>query len=80
MSGYSQVFPESPKLSGFRRHLRLVRNLLREEGGQDTLEFALVASWISIVSILALQAIGPQLVHIWLLIRFALSDLHTALF
>lgn len=80
MDGFSQAFPGMPRLSRFVQRLRTLRTLLlRDEQGQDSVEFALIGSWISIVAILALQAIGPELVRIWVLIRFTLSNLRTTL-
>jgi Flp pilus assembly pilin Flp len=80
MDGFSQALPGSSRRSPRRRRLRALRTLLlRDERGQDLVEFALIGSWISIVAILALQAIGPELVRIWVLIRFTLSNLRTTL-
>jgi Flp pilus assembly pilin Flp len=80
MSGFSQAFPDLLKLHRSLQRVALLRRLLREDRGQDTVEFALISSWISIVAILTLQAIGPDLIRIWVLIRFTLSNLRTTLF
>lgn len=55
-------------------------SLLREESGQDTIEFALVASFVSIVSILALRSLSPEVLHAYSAVRFALITVTTALF
>jgi Flp pilus assembly pilin Flp len=39
--------------------LRKMRNLLADERGQDMVEYALLASFISIVAIVAIKLIGP---------------------
>jgi Flp pilus assembly pilin Flp len=46
---------------------------LREDDGQDMVEYALLASFISIVAIVALRAIGPLVNTIYQNIRAALS-------
>ena len=47
--------------------------LLREEKGQDMVEYALLASFISIVAIAALRAIGPLVNDIYEAIQAALT-------
>ncbi len=37
----------------------MLRKLFRDEKGQDMIEYALLASFISIVAIIAIRAIGP---------------------
>lgn len=49
-----------------------LRRFFREEDGQDMVEYALLAAFISIVAILALQAIGPRVNGIYERIRDAL--------
>jgi Flp pilus assembly pilin Flp len=39
--------------------LRKMRSLLADERGQDMVEYALLASFISIVAIVAIKLIGP---------------------
>ncbi len=41
------------------RFVRLVRRALREEGGQDLIEYALLASFVAMASFVALQILGP---------------------
>jgi len=36
-----------------------IKRFIREDDGQDMIEYALLASFISIVAIVALRAIGP---------------------
>ncbi|HMB68714.1 MAG TPA: hypothetical protein VKU85_05360 [bacterium] len=80
MHGFSQAILELPRTSGFRQALHTLSTFVRDEEGQDVVEYALVGSWISIVAILALQAISGDLIRIWTLIRFTLSNLRTTLF
>jgi Flp pilus assembly pilin Flp len=47
-----------------------LRRFLRDENGQDMVEYALLASFISIVAIAAIRAIGP-LVNIYIRVRDA---------
>ena len=53
--------------------MRLIHRFVREEDGQDMIEYALLASFISIVAILALQAIGPLVNTIYVAIQTALT-------
>ena len=39
--------------------MRSLSRFLREDDGQDMVEYALLASFISIVAIIAIRAIGP---------------------
>ena len=47
--------------------------LLRQEKGQDMVEYALLASFISIVAIATLRLIGPLIVGIYQDIQAALA-------
>jgi len=38
----------------------LIQRFIREEEGQDIIEYALLAAFISIVAIAAIKLIGPQ--------------------
>jgi Flp pilus assembly pilin Flp len=80
MNGFSQATSASARISRIRQALPALSAFVRDEEGQDAVEFALVGSWISIVAILALQAIGGDLIRIWTLIRFTLNNLRTTLF
>jgi Flp pilus assembly pilin Flp len=51
----------------------MFQRLFREEKGQDMIEYALLGSFISIVAILAIQAIGPLVNTIYENIRDALT-------
>jgi Flp pilus assembly pilin Flp len=46
--------------------LRLVTSCLREESGQDLIEYALLAGFISIIAVTAITSIGSQ-VNNWYL-------------
>ena len=51
----------------------MLRRLFRDESGQDMIEYALLGSFISIVAILAIQAIGPLVNTIYEAIETALT-------
>jgi Flp pilus assembly pilin Flp len=53
--------------------MKALNNFLRKEDGQDMVEYALLASFISIVAIVALRAIGPLVRTIYQNIQAALS-------
>lgn len=53
--------------------LRTFIRFLREDDGQDMVEYALLASFISIVAIVALRAIGPLVRTIYQNIQAALT-------
>ena len=46
---------------------------IREDEGQDLVEYALLAALLSIVSIAALKALGPQIAATWGKITTALQ-------
>lgn len=48
-------------------------NLVRDEKGQDMVEYALLASFISIVAIATLRLIGPLVNAIYVAIQAALT-------
>ncbi len=47
--------------------------LIRDEKGQDMVEYALLASFISVVAIAALTAIKPLVIAIYVAIQAALT-------
>ena len=51
----------------------LLRNLFVQEEGQDLIEYALLAALLSIVSIAALQVLGPVIAAVWTNISGAIS-------
>ncbi len=51
----------------------MIWQLIRNEEGQDMIEYALLASFISIVAIVAIKLIGPLVVAIYEAIRLALG-------
>jgi Flp pilus assembly pilin Flp len=53
--------------------LRKINSVIRKEDGNDMIEYALLAAFISIVAIVALQAIGPLVNAIYLDIQAALG-------
>jgi len=52
----------------------LLRNLVVREEGQDLVEYALLAALLSIVSIVALTALGPVISNVWDRINTAISS------
>jgi pilus assembly protein Flp/PilA len=46
---------------------------IREDNGQDMIEYALLASFISIVAIVAIRAIGPLVNTIYTNVQAALT-------
>ena len=48
-----------------RRDEKMLKRLFRDEKGQDMIEYALLAAFISIAAIVAVKAIGPLLVIIY---------------
>jgi Flp pilus assembly pilin Flp len=50
-----------------------LKRFIREDDGQDMIEYALLASFISIVAIVALRAIGPLVNTIYQNIQNALT-------
>ena len=45
--------------------LKKLKGLFKDESGQDIIEYALLAAFISIFAILAVKLIGPLLVTIY---------------
>jgi pilus assembly protein Flp/PilA len=57
----------------YTRMKALLRNLVVREEGQDLVEYALLAALLSIVSIVALQTLGPTISAVWDRINTAIS-------
>jgi len=57
----------------FSEEVPMLRKLFCEESGQDMIEYALLASFISIVAIATLRLIGPLIVAIYEDIQGALA-------
>ncbi|HMB68717.1 MAG TPA: Flp family type IVb pilin [bacterium] len=53
--------------------MNTLKRFIREDDGQDMIEYALLASFISIVAIVALRAIGPLVNTIYTNIQTALT-------
>ncbi len=53
--------------------MRYLRRFLREETGQDMVEYALLAAFISIVAIATIRAIGPLVDAIYVRVQTALT-------
>ena len=54
------------------------RALVRDDEGQDLIEYALLAGLIALVSVLAITNAGTQVNAIWTGIQGALEDVPTA--
>jgi Flp pilus assembly pilin Flp len=54
--------------------MKALHNLLVREEGQDLVEYALLAALLSIVSIVALQALGPVIANVWTRIQAAIES------
>ena len=52
----------------------LFNRFVREEEGQDLIEYALLAALLAVVSIVALQALGPVISEVWNKINTAISS------
>ena len=52
--------------------MNYLMNILRNDEGQDMVEYGLLAAFISIVAIAALQAIGPLVNAVYVSIQNAL--------
>jgi Flp pilus assembly pilin Flp len=57
----------------FQKVLHLGGRLVREDEGQDMIEYAILAAFISIVAIVAIRAIGPLVDAIYQAIQAALT-------
>ena len=53
--------------------MRFLKNLLRKEDGQDMVEYALLAAFISIIAIVTIRNIGPLVDTIYQNVESALS-------
>ena len=53
--------------------MRFIWKLIREEDGQDMVEYALLAAFISIVAILTIRNIGPLVNAIYVRVQAALT-------
>lgn len=45
--------------------MELVNRIVREEEGQDLIEYALIAGFISVICYLAIQATGTSISGVW---------------
>ena len=52
--------------------MSFITKFVREDEGQDMIEYALLAGFISIVAIIALQAIGPLVNAVYVGVQNAL--------
>jgi Flp pilus assembly pilin Flp len=53
--------------------LKKLKNLFRDEGGQDIIEYGLLAFFISIAAIAIIKLIGPLLETIYTAVKDALT-------
>ena len=57
----------------FQKVLQAGGRLVREDEGQDMIEYAILAAFISIVAIVAIRAIGPLVNAIYVAVQTALT-------
>jgi len=53
--------------------MKMFKNLLRKEDGQDMVEYALLAAFISIIAIVTIRNIGPLVDAVYQNVQSALS-------
>jgi Flp pilus assembly pilin Flp len=53
--------------------MRHIQRFLRNDGGQDIIEYALLAAFISIVSLATIKLIGPLVSNVYGTIQTAIS-------
>lgn len=53
--------------------MKALKNFIVREEGQDLVEYALLAALLSIVSIAALQLLGPTIAAVWTQINGAIE-------
>lgn len=53
--------------------MKALKNFIVREEGQDLVEYALLAALLSIVSIAALNLLGPKIAQVWDAIRTAIE-------
>ncbi len=53
--------------------MKALKNFIVREEGQDLVEYALLAALLSIVSIAALQLLGPTIAAVWTQINDAIN-------
>ena len=53
--------------------MRFLKKLIREESGQDMVEYALLAAFISIVAIVTIRNIGPLVDAVYQNVQGALT-------
>ena len=53
--------------------MRFLKKLIREEQGQDMVEYALLAAFISIVAIVTIRNIGPLVDAVYANVQAALT-------
>lgn len=54
--------------------MKFWKKFLREDDGQDMIEYGLLAAFISIVAIVALRAIGPLVNAVYVAVQNALPS------
>jgi Flp pilus assembly pilin Flp len=60
--------------------MRRIRCLLVDDSGEDMIEYALLASFLSIVAVATLYQISPALREVFARIRLALMSVQSAIF
>jgi len=57
--GYPQADQVSRRCTAYERSAEVIRRLLRDEDGQDVIEWALLVAFLSVIVIGTVTAIGP---------------------
>jgi Flp pilus assembly pilin Flp len=51
----------------------MLMRIIRDEEGQDMIEYGILAAFISVVAIIAIKAIGPLVDALYVLVQAALT-------
>jgi len=80
MNRFHEVLHESATPSRSSKPCETLRRRLLRESGQDSVEFALLSSWVSVAAILALEALGPLVVQTYRAVYFVLLNVRADYF
>ena len=51
----------------------MLKKLIRDERGQDMIEYGILAAFISVVAVVAIKAIGPMVDALYVVVQTALT-------
>jgi pilus assembly protein Flp/PilA len=69
----AQLLPGNPG-NGRENTMELLKRIVREEEGQDLIEYALIAGFISVVCYTAIKLTGESVSDIWDTVQTAVAD------